>query len=218
MILKEKKKIMKYLVITVWSFIIFAVLLIIVANISVWFISNSKIYEKETIPVKKVWLLLGTSKYMRNWNLNLFYKHRIAWTVWLYKNKKISKIIVSGDNSQKNYNEPKEMKSDLVKAWIPKKDIHSDYAWFRTLDSIVRAKKVFQEDNIIIISQRFHLQRAIVLAKFYKVNAIWFPVEDVPLNASGWVWFREKLARVKMWIDILTRKKPKFLGEKITIK
>ena len=93
-----------------------------------------------------------------------------------------------------------------------------DYAGFRTLDSVVRAKEIFGQDSITIISQSFHNERALYLAKHYGIEAVGYNAKDVEywkkkLKIHG----REYLARVKMFIDLYTGKQPKFLGEKIKI-
>jgi SanA protein len=121
--------------------------------------------------------------------------------------------LVSGDNSQKDYDEPTDFKKDLIAKGIPEDRIFLDYAGFRTLDSIVRAKEVFGQTSITIISQKFHNQRAIYIAKQFGIDAIGFNAKDV-YNSH----FREYLARSKASLDLVFNVQPKFLGEKIVIK
>jgi SanA protein len=108
-----------------------------------------------------VGLVLGTSQYLKNGYLNWYFKYRIEATVELYKKGKIDFILVSGDNSHKNYDEPTAFKNELIKRGIPADQIYLDYAGFRTLDSVVRAKEIFGQTSITIISQKFHNERAI---------------------------------------------------------
>gem|GEM_PF-4345032 len=90
----------------------------------------------------------------------------------LYKQGKIVHFIVSGDNRTRYYNEPLEMQKALVKLGVPIAAITLDYAGLRTLDSIVRCKEIFGQDNITIITQPFHSYRALFISDYYDVNAV----------------------------------------------
>lgn len=169
------------------------------------------------VPIKNVGLLLGTSKFVRSGNINLFYKYRIASTIALYKSGKIKYILISGDNSRSSYDEPTAMKEDLIAAGIPADVIYLDYAGFRTLDSIVRCKEVFGTTEITVISQEFHNRRAIYLAQANNMKAIGFNAQDIEGRYGLKTHIREYLARTKMFLDLWLGKGPKFLGEKIEI-
>ncbi|MGB0850706.1 MAG: SanA/YdcF family protein [Bacteroidia bacterium] len=169
------------------------------------------------VPRQKVGLLLGTSKYVGSGNINLFYKYRISSTINLYKAGKIKYILISGDNSRSSYDEPTSMKEDLIAAGIPADVIYLDYAGFRTLDSIVRCKKVFGTREVMIISQEFHNRRAIYLAQANEMKAIGFNAQDIAGRYGLKTHIREYLARTKMFLDIWVGKGPKLLGEKIQI-
>ena len=97
----------------------------------------------------------------------------------LYKAGKVSKILVSGDNHSKDYDEPSCMKQALMERGIPESDIVLDYAGFRTLDSVVRCKKVFGQERVTIISQGYHNTRAIYLAKCSGIDAIGYDTKDI---------------------------------------
>ena len=169
------------------------------------------------IPYKKVGLVLGTTKFLKNGQVNLYYQYRIDAAVALYQTGKISYIVVSGDNSRKTYDEPTQMKADLVFNGVPEEVIFLDYAGFRTWDSVIRIKEIFSQDDFTIISQRFHNERAVYLAKKYGLNAVAFNAKDVSKYYGFKTNIREKLARVKVFVDLLINKKPRFLGEKIEI-
>jgi len=186
-------------------------------------VENSKpfIYDSvKEIPKKRAALVLGCSKYLSHNRLNYFYKYRIEAAVKLFKARKVDAIVVSGDNGRKSYDEPTLMKEDLVKAGIPAKYIQLDYAGFRTLDSVVRAKAIFDLEDYIIVSQRFHLERAIFIAQNKEQKVIGFTAKDF----KGTVWHermkrRELLARVKAWLDIkVLGVEPKFYGEKVLVR
>lgn len=203
------------------------VVLILILMISVFTINycivkstENKIYKcADSIPKHKTAIVLGTGKYIRKNYVNPYYKYRIDAAVKLFNANKTTYFIASGDNHIINYNEPKNIKNDLVKNGIRENNIYLDYAGFRTLDSMVRCKKIFGQDSIIVISQPFHLYRAIYIAKHYDINAVGFEATDVHVKYGYGVRIREVLARVKAFIDLkIINKQPKFLGEPIIIK
>ena len=208
------KKIIKYGILIT----ILALISIVVSNRLVEKTASDKIYNSTIeIPYNKVGLLLGTSKILPNGQINLYYKYRIDAAVELYKSNKIDFILVSGDNSTKDYDEPSTIKEDLINKKVPADKIFLDYAGFRTLDSVVRCKEIFGQNSITIISQKFHNERAIYIAKQKNIEAVGFNAKDVNIYNGLRIRLRENFARVKMIIDLILDKKPKFLGEKIEI-
>lgn len=180
--------------------------------------SEEKCYtEIDSIPQNKVALLLGTSKTLKNGQSNLYFKYRVEATVALFKAKKVDFILISGDNSRQDYDEPTDMKEALVDMGVPSDKIYLDYAGFRTLDSIIRAKEIFSLTELTIISQAFHNQRAIYLAQKYGIKAIGFNAKDVDKYSGFKTQVREYFARVKVFWDLTFGVQPKFLGEKIEI-
>lgn len=184
----------------------------------VWRSTQAQIYSNlQSVPHRKVGLLLGTTKYVgRGW-VNFYYAYRIEAAAALFKAGKIDYILVSGDNRKANYNEPETMQADLLKAGIPADRIVLDYAGFRTLDSIVRCREVFGADEITIISQPFHNARALFIANRKGLRAIAFNAKDVAAGKGLKVQVREKLARVKMMLDLVFGKEPRFYGPRISI-
>ena len=171
----------------------------------------------EEMPKNKVGLLLGTRKMLRSGYINLYYSHRIDAAEQLFKSGKIEFILISGDNSREEYDEPTDMKNDLVERGVPENKIYLDYAGFRTLDSVIRANAIFGQEKFTVISQPFHNERAIFISEKKGLKPIGFNAKDVS-NRYGWkVQVREKLALVKMLLDIIIGKQPEFYGEKIEI-
>lgn len=169
----------------------------------------------DLIPHRHVGLLLGCPKRAGH---GLFFRNRIDAAAELFAHGKVDTLIVSGDNHAHGYNEPEDMKNALLAKGIPADRIYPDYAGFRTLDSVVRAKEIFGQDSIIVISQRFHNQRAIFLAGHHGIDAIGFNAPDVELRYGYKTVCREQLAKVKAILDIyVLRKQPHFLGQKIAI-
>lgn len=209
------KKILKYLTIGI-SVIVVTIMIvdIVVSNSNQEYIKD----DIDLLPDNKVGLLLGTSKYITNGNINLYYKYRIDAAIRLFNAGKIKFILISGDNATKEYNEPIRMKNDLIKRGIPEDKIYLDYAGFRTLDSVIRAKEVFGLNQFTIISQPFHNERAIYIAHSKGLICYAYNAKSVSRYYGFKTNLREKFARVKMMYDIIFNIESKYLGEKIEIK
>lgn len=209
--MKKKRK-------TILLILALPLLLIIISNYSIEKNAQGKtFFDANSIPKNKVGLVLGTSKILANGQINLYFQYRIQATVELFEKGKIDFVLVSGDNGNKNYDEPTDFKEELIKLGIPAEKIFLDYAGFRTLDSVVRAKEVFGQENITIISQQFHNERAIYLAEKHGINAVGFNARDVSARYGFKVKMREYLARTKVFVDILLGVQPRFLGERVLI-
>ncbi|MGE4289996.1 MAG: vancomycin high temperature exclusion protein [Salinivirgaceae bacterium] len=187
-------------------------------DIAIKWQSKKQLYNSiDQIPHNRVGLLLGTSKYIKKGTLNLFYQYRIEAAIELYENKKIDFILISGDNGQIEYNEPRTIRDDLIAAGIPAEKIFLDYAGFRTWDSVIRAKKVFGETHLTVISQKFHNERAIFVGQRNQMQLIGYNAKDVPKHYGRKIMLREKLARIKLMLDLIFNKQPRYLGETIEI-
>ncbi len=192
---------------------------LIVCNYTINRAAEGKTYSTiESVPKNRVGLVLGTSKRRSNGQPNPYYTYRIDATIALFKAGKIDFVLVSGDNGTIYYNEPTTIKKDLVKGGIPENRIFLDYAGFRTLDSMVRAKAVFGLDQVTVISQKFHNERAIYLAEKKGLHAIGFNATDVTGQPGLKVKLREYFARVKVFLDLVINTQPKFFGDTIEIK
>lgn len=193
-------------------------LTIMISNATVENFSKTYIFsDTKKIPHKKVGIVLGTSRYLSDGSKNMYFHNRIKAAVKLYYADKVDFIIVSGDNSVQEYNEPREMKRELIKLGVPSNKIFQDYAGFRTLDAVIRAKEIFGQEEFTVISQEFHNKRAIYIARKKGIDAIGYNAADVEDYSGFRTKVREVFARVKVFIDLWTSKKPKFLGEKIAV-
>ena len=191
---------------------------IFLANYLVERSTGQKVYNStEAIPYNKVGLVLGTGKILPNGHINLYYRYRIEAAAKLFKAGKVDYLLVSGDNSTKNYDEPSTIKNDLIDKGVPATRIYLDYAGFRTLDSVVRCKAIFGQESITVISQQFHNERAIYIAHQKGIKAVGFNARGVNVRYGFKTMIRERLARVKMVLDLLLGKQPKFLGDPIKI-
>lgn len=189
---------------------------------------SNRTVEKETsefvtndlseLRYEKAGLVLGTSKSLTNGSKNPYIYYRMDAAEKLFKESKVHYLIVSGDNSQPNYNEPEDMMNELVSRGIPKEKIFMDFAGLRTLDSVVRAKEIFGQQAFIVISQEFHNERAVFLARKHGIEAFGFNAQDVNKNAGFKTNLREYFARAKVFLDFLFGVEPKFGGDKVVIK
>lgn len=170
--------------------------------------------EVSTLDENDVGLVLGTSKNVAAGRPNLHFQKRLEAAAELYKTGKVKHLLVSGDNATKYYNEPRDMREALIELGVPKEAITRDFAGFRTLDSIVRADKVFGLKKFTIVSDDFHVPRAVFLARSEGLDVVALASEGVVLGRSFKSRSREWLARVKAVLDVyLLRAEPKFLGE-----
>lgn len=219
--MKVKKNKSFFRLVIRWGLICaFAVLAIIgLCNLIVIQSAKGRIYDDvEKIPYNKVGLVLGTIPKLSNGNDNYYYKCRMQATADLYFAGKISYIIASGDNHIKDYNEPECMLNSLVALGVPDTVIYLDYAGFRTFDSMIRAKKVFMQDSVTVISQHWHNQRAIYVARKQGMDIIGFDAKDaIVRKAYIKNHIREMLAKVKAVVDVYFGKQPHFLGDPVII-
>ncbi len=174
-------------------------------------------FDISKLPTEKTGLLLGTSKTLKDGRKNLYFYYRIDAAEALYKAGKIKYMLISGDNSTKNYSEPEDMQAELVARGIPQDKIFLDFAGFRTLDSVVRAKEIFGQNSFIVISQKFHNERAVFIAQKFGIRAYGVNAKDVNKYAGFKTKIREKFARAKVFVDLIFGVKPKFAGEKVVI-
>ncbi len=205
--------------------VVFAATLV-VGSLGIWG-SNARIrasaserifQETANVPTRKTALLLGCSEYLNDGRENLFFKHRIKATSQMFEAGKIHSIIVSGDNSRKDYDESTDMMNALVRAGIPKRAIFRDFAGFSTLDSVVRAKEIFGQTEITVISQEFHIERAIYIGQVRGIDVLGFAAKNVEGMAGRKTHIREYLARCKAILDLqILNRQPRFLGERIAI-
>ncbi|SQC91255.1 vancomycin high temperature exclusion protein [Cedecea neteri] len=105
--------------------------------------------ELQDLPYRQVGVVLGTAKYYRTGVINQYYLYRIQGALNAYNSGKVNYLLLSGDNAQQSYNEPMTMRKDLIAGGVDPADIVLDYAGFRTLDSIVRTRKVFDTNDFI---------------------------------------------------------------------
>ncbi len=199
---------------------IVVVLFALFCNVWILRAARGRMYEcSGNVPAANVALVLGTGRLSGNGRfLNPHFTHRIAAAAELYHAGKVKHLLVSGDHHAHGYDEPTDMKDALVKRGVPESAITLDYAGFRTLDSVVRAKEVFGLNRLVIVSEPFHNARALFLCRRYGIDAVAFNAQPVSTRVSRWAHLREYLARVRAVLDVYVfQTHPKFLGKRIVI-
>lgn len=210
---------LRKLLLALCALVVLCGIAVVAAGLVVTRASQGRLYsDASLIPHRRVGLVLGCPKRIPGGWPNPFFENRITAAAELYHRRKIDFLVVSGDNHVHGYDEPTDMKDALVEKGVPPERIYLDYAGFRTLDSVVRAKSIFGQDKVTIVSQKFHNQRAIFLASHHAIDAIGFDAPDVALQYALKTLVREQFARVKAVLDVyLIHKQPHFLGQKIIV-
>lgn len=208
------KKYLRFLLLGIGVIILTCLTSLIVCNQMIVNNANGKtFYEIDSITTSDYGLLLGTTPQTRiGRRTNYFFKYRIDATERLYKAGKIKRILISGDeNSLDGVNEVECMKDSLIAHGVDANDIILDGKGFRTLDAVVRAVKVYNIHSFVIISQRFHNERAIYLTEYlgHEVHDIQgYNAADPTSKMALMTYVREYFARVKVFVGILTGKEP----------
>jgi SanA protein len=181
--------------------------------------TSSQVFSKvEQLPANEVALVLGASARTAGGSPNLHFQARIEAAAAAYQHGKVKHLLLSGDNHVQGYDEPSEMKAALLVRGVPETAMTLDYAGFRTLDSVVRAKAVFGQRRLTLISDDFHVQRALFLCRAHGIDAVAFTPAPVPEAYARKTRWREYLARVKAVLDVyLLSTQPKFYGPPIEI-
>jgi len=212
---------LKNLLLSVTALLLLGLAIMLGANALVLYVGLSRVEPDLTrLPEGATGLVLGTAPRMAGGaGPNPFFEARMDAAAQLFKSGNVKHLLLSGDNRRADYNEPVAMREALRQRGLPDAALTLDYAGFRTLDSVVRAKKVFQlEKNVVVITDDFHLPRALFLAHQTGLHAVGFPATPVPWKRSYRTRFRECFSRVRACLDIyLWKTPPHFLGDPVPI-
>ena len=186
--------------------------LILVLPIYVKYTVKDEIYNQSiNIPRKEFAIVLGAGV-KKNGQPGSFLKQRLDDSVNLYNKGIIKKVLVSGDNGEKSYDEISAMNQYLVNAGIPQNKIFGDYAGFDTYSTMSRASKVFGIKEAVIVTQKFHLNRSVYLAQQKGIKAVGYSSSS---KGQRKYFAREWFATIKSFFDCVIARKPKFLGKKV---
>lgn len=196
------------------------VLLIFIAiNMVVYHSARESLFANlNDIPQKQGALVLGARVYPSG-QLSAILEDRVRAGLELYQADKVDKILVSGDHGTMEYDEVNAMKDYLLAQGIPAEDIFLDHAGFDTYDSIFRARDVFQAQSVVIVSQEYHLSRALYIAQNLELDAVGFSADsrEYGIRHRRQAAIREPLARIKAFWDITFHVQPTYLGKPIPL-
>ncbi len=218
--LLPKRRWLRRLVLGTLFFLLGVALLVGVAELWTYGYAGGHCSPKaEDCPGQSVGLVLGCSKYVARGRVNYYFQGRMDAAEALWKSGRARCLIVSGDNRHRSYNEPRDMKNELIRRGVPAERIVCDFAGLRTYDSVVRAQRVFGADKLVIVSQPGHAARAVATARRLGVAARGLAAPLGPLNRRSLLkqGCRERAARVAMLFDLLLGHDPKHLGEPIAL-
>jgi len=174
--------------------------------------------DPDSVPGHRTALVLGCARTLSNGRPNQYFLHRIRTAAALYRAGRVDCLIVSGDNHRVGYDEATDMRDALVDEGVPADRISRDFAGFRTLDSVIRAREVFCQEKFVIVSQRFHNERALFIARAHGIDAVALDAPDVATLGGLKTRVREAFARTKAVADVwLFGTEPRFLGPKVMI-
>ncbi len=185
-------------------------------NVYVNMYGNKRITTVKKATHKKVILVLG-ARVWSDGQLSQMLQDRVDVAIELYKAKKVDKILMSGDNGRKDYDEVGAMKNYAVSKGVNAKDIFKDHAGFDTYDSMYRAKAIFGIEDMYISTQEYHLKRAVYIAEKLGVEANGIIADKYIYPKMTYYKMRESIAIVKDFFAVIFNEQPKYLGKPIDI-
>ena len=208
------KKIIKFILITILIFIV------ILFSINIYIVESSKsniIKNNDDIPKDiDCILILGAS--IKEDKPSKMLEDRLLKGIELYQKNISSKIIVSGDHREDDYDEVNVMKNYLIEKGIPSEKIFMDHYGISSYDSIYRAKKNYKANKIVLVTQKYHLYRSIYIAKRFDIDVYGVPAKEITYPGQDKRNVREFFARIKDFFKAIVKPEPDFLGEVYSIK
>lgn len=215
---KKKNSLFRKLLLLVEIMVFIPLILLFATNQIITTSTQKHLYDSfEQLPDNRVGIVLGTSPRIRDGRPNPYFNNRMEAAASLFHHNKVQYLIVSGDNRTRYYNEPEYMQQALVELGVPASSIFQDHAGIRTYESIVRARNVFGQTDITIISQRFHNQRAVYIAKQKGMNAVAFNAADVNREMNDRTRIREWFAKSRVFYDLFIRGETDYSNESVSI-
>ncbi len=209
---------MKKIIIIFVTTILLGILLVIGINFYVVFSTKNQIIENiENINLQDIDCILILGAGIWEDKPSHMLEDRLLEGISLYKNGISSKIIMSGDHGREEYDEVNIMKKFAIEKGVPSNDIFMDHAGFATYDSIYRAKEIFKSKKILIVTQEYHLHRALYIANSLGLEAYGVPSNPRKYGGQFFREIREILARNKDFVKCIFKPEPTYLGESIPV-
>ncbi len=208
------KKMAKYIAIC----IVVVIIIILAINFYVKIITRKQIKsEEEAKQVNDVDCILVLGAGIWGNKPSHMLEDRLLQSISLYEKNVSKKIIMSGDHSKENYDEVNIMKQFAINKGVPSEDIFMDHAGLSSYDSLYRAKEIFGAKKLIIVTQKYHLYRALYIAKQLDIEAYGVCANPREYAGQNYREFREIIARDKDFVKCIFKPKPTFLGDKISL-
>jgi len=190
---------------------------VLLAQVLIVSSGNDYLYEDlNDVPKAQVALILG-AKVFDDGRLSMMMQDRADSALELYESGKVGKLIMSGDHGTKTYDEVNTVKDYLLEKGVNPEDLFLDHAGFDTYDSLYRARDIFGVKSLIVVTQKFHLPRAVYIGRSLGMEAYGYVADRREYLGMFRNELRESLARSKALLDVVSGAKPKFLGEMIPI-
>ncbi len=178
--------------------------------------AGGNVYRALDAPSAEAALVLGARVHAGGVLSDMF-RDRVDTAIGLYETGKVEKILVSGDHGRAEYDEVNAAKNYLLAQGVSAEDIFLDHAGFDTYDSIYRARDVFRADSVIIVTQGYHLPRALFVAEGLGLEASGVAADTRVYSGQEGRDLREKLATIKAWLDVALGSRPRYLGDGIPL-
>lgn len=204
----------KWFLMSLGAMLLLATLLFIAGNF--WVLASTARFIDDNINECRptdVAIVFGTSHWTRSGFRNPYFHSRMRTSAQLIADQRVSHLLISGDNRTQSYNEPRAMWRDLSRRGVPADQLTMDFAGFSTYDTLVRARDVFQLDNALLVTQRWHLPRAIFIGRALGMDVTGCAADDEAAAGEWRLKLREWVARVATLGDLYVwGREPYFLG------
>lgn len=179
--------------------------------------TNSRVYEDmDSLPLAHTVIILGASVHSDG-KLSPILQDRVDTGFRLYKNNKVKRFLLSGDNRSSDYDEVSAMRNYLINLGVPPAHIFTDPAGIDTYDSMYRSNAIFEVPSAIVVTQQFHLPRTLFIAKNLGLNYMGYPADSRQYQTETSLLRREKLANFKALYEVVANQIPEGMGKKIPI-
>jgi vancomycin permeability regulator SanA len=216
--LQNIMKLAKALLLIFAVLVVLAVIVVAIINLHVKAKTSDRVYVVSTVPRDNydAALVLGCGVYNNEYPSPLL-RERLDAAVELFHEGVVNKLIMSGDHGQDNYNEVAVMKKYAIDEGVPSEAIFMDHAGFSTYESVFRARDIFMADSVLIVSQEYHVYRALYVAEALGLEAYAVSADKTRLRGQTARDLREILARNKDFIFSIIKPEPTYLGEPISL-
>ena len=178
--------------------------------------SHQRIYTVDDVPDRRVAIVFGAG-YWADGRLSAILEDRVHTAVQLYQQGHVRKLLMTGDNRTQDYNEPQQMRQFALQLGVPDADIILDYAGHRTYDSCYRANRIFGVTDATLVTQAYHLDRALFTATGLGIDAVGVRADRRDYTYIEHYWWRELLATTLAWWEVYVTRPTPIMGEELPI-